>query len=146
MSHVSASAEIVCCLTLFLLTTDVSLPSGDMLNLLTPIPTSIDEAAAAFIIELPPPSPDLDLLCRINLCEDACKAALCCYDNHLTCIANNEDECKLYSACEQLHIDDETDISSSNASTAPDNSTMIEEEIGNSTITNTTDIRHTLII
>jgi len=122
----------------------VSLSSGDTLNLLTPIPTNIDEAASAFIVELPPPSPDLDLLCRINLCEDACKSALCCYDNHLTCIANNEDECKLYSACDQLHIDDEIDISSSmvvveeNNSTAPDNSTMIEEEIGNNT-TNTTD-------
>lgn len=125
----------------------MSLSSGDTLNLLTPIPTNIDEAASAFIVELPPPSPDLDLLCRINLCEDACKAALCCYDNHLTCIANNEDECKLYSACDQLHIDDETDISSPDAiavvveennSTAPDNSTMIEEETGNSTNTNTT--------
>ena len=122
----------------------MSLSSGDTLNLLTPIPTNIDEAASAFIVELPPPSPDLDLLCRINLCEDACKAALCCYDKHLTCIANNEDRCKLYSACSQLHIDDEADISSSivvieeNNSTAFDNSTMIEEETGNSTNTNTT--------
>jgi hypothetical protein len=74
--------------------------------------------------------------------------AFCCYDKHLTCIANNEDRCKGYSACDQLYIDDETDISSSNASTAiaeenistaPDNSTMIEKEIGNSTNTNTTD-------
>ena len=71
------------------------------LYLLTPIPTTIKEAAVADIIELPDATPDIDSFCEVSdvMCKLLCEPASCCFEEPLSCINNNKDECEGFSPC-----------------------------------------------